>query len=92
MGTPQPLSPEERARLGRASDVAPAHVNEWGGIDLTTECSCVRAPMIKGTCPCRCHEGRAARIARHRRLHISSAGWCPACRAIEAGGIPDPLA
>ena len=66
--------------------IAPSHVNEQSGIDLSTECSCVRTPMVPpAICPCVCHENWADRVARHRRLHVLPAGWCPACTAIEAG-------
>lgn len=64
--------------------VAPSHVNEVGGIDLTSECSCLREPMKEGMCPCRCHESPAERVARHRRLHVTYSGWCPTCQAIKA--------
>ena len=81
----------------RLNDIAPSHITSSitgsSGIDLSLECSCVKTPMTTGQpCPCRCHDDFASRVARHRRFHIISAGWCPACQAIEAGSAPTPLA
>lgn len=91
MGISDLLSDQERTRLAAGAGIAPSHVNQMGGIDLASECSCARVPMIQGPCPCRCHESYAQRVARHRRLHMAPAGWCPACQAIKAGQAPDPL-
>jgi hypothetical protein len=78
----------------RMPQVAPSHINEQGGIDLSSECSCVRIPMVAPlVCPCTCHEDWwAQRVAHHRSLHAVPAGWCPACAAITAGESGDQRA